>query len=369
MKTLIALFTLFALSLHSEKIELFMDWASNAKGQEHFQIPEGSSWEQLSLPSKIRKRLLEKGWDIASWDRDSYRPWLIGWKQIQNFQEFKWRLGWALPEKTPFKDKSCWVFWSLGPKVREFDFGRLPKDNLILFMWEPPTVQPEVHDPKVQAQFGKIFTWDDDLVDNKRFFKFHYPNLLPRLPSIPSFDEKKFCTLIASRLSSRHPKELYSEREKAIRYFEDKPGEFDLYGRFWEKRNYLNYKGTIGDKLAVLKNYKFSICYENTRDVKGYITEKILDCFAAGSVPVYWGASNVTDYIPEGCFVDRRKFENYDELYAFMKNLTQEEYGQYLKNAEEFLKSEKAQVFTQEHFIKTFLQIIEGPIQSGKGSF
>ena len=44
------------------------------------------------------------------------------------------------------------------------------------------------------------------------------------------------------------------------------------------------------------------------RDVLGYITEKIFDSFAAWCVPVYWGASNVTDYIPEGCFIDRRKF-------------------------------------------------------------
>lgn len=348
------------LSLHAQKIELFMDWNCDAKGQEIFTLPENALWEELPLQCQIRKRLLEKGWDILSWERESYRPWLIGWKQIHNFEEFKWRLGWSLPSRSPFQEeKTFWVFWSMGPKVREFDFSRLAKENLVLFMWEPPTVQPEVHDPKVQAQFGKIFTWDDDLVDNKRFFKFHYPNLRPRLKSIPSFEEKKFCTLIASRLSSRFPKELYSEREKAIQFFEDKPGEFDLYGRFWEKRGYKNYRGTIGDKLAVLKNYKFSICYENTRDVRGYITEKIFDCFAAGSVPIYWGASNVADYIPEECFIDRRKFASYEELYAFLKKMSPEEYDRYLKCTEAFLKSDAAQVFSPDHFIQTFLQIIK----------
>jgi len=345
----------FSFPANGKQIELFMDWRSDGKGT--FTVPEGVPIEQLPLESRIRKRLLERGWDLSFWERDFYRPWLIGWSGVKSWQELKWRLGWGLADPVK-KETAFWVFWSLGPKLKEFDFGRAPKEKLVLFIWEPPSVQPEAHDPKVHAQFGKIFTWDDDLVDQRRFFKFYYPVLRPRIEEIPSFESKKFCTLIARRLCSKHPKQLYSEREKTIRFFEDKPGEFDLYGFYWEKRGYKNYRGHVPDKIDTLKNYKFCICYENTRDVKGYVTEKIFDCFSAGSVPVYWGASNITDYIPEGCFIDRRKFADELSLYNFLKQITKEEYERYLECAAEFLKSPAAKPFSQEFFVETFLNLL-----------
>lgn len=346
-------------SLWAGKVELFMDWKWDAKGQELFQVPEGVGEERLSLTARLRKRLEEKGWQICSWERDLHRPELLGWSLVKSWQELKWRLGWGLPQRKEGEEregKDLWVFWSLGPQLKGLDFSRVPKERLVLFMWEPPTVQAEVYDPKVQECFGKIFTWDDSRVDNRKFFKFYYPCMNPRIAELVPFEEKKFCTLIASRLASPHPKQLYGEREKAIRFFEDKPGEFDLYGRYWEKRRYKNWKGAVPGKIEVLKNYKFSICYENTRDMKGYITEKIFDCFTAGCVPVYWGAEDVAEMIPEGCFIDRRKFADYESLYRFLKGMSAEEYQRYLDCAAEFLKSEKARRFTAEYFVETFIQ-------------
>lgn len=251
-------------------------------------------------------------------------------------------------------EEKIWIFWNLGPQAQ---FENRPKEKMVLFAWEPPTTQGEMYKKEVLAQFGKVFTWDDDLVDGKQFFKFYYPVLRQRGEVVP-FEKKKFCTMIARRLSSSHPKQLYKERENTIRFFEKKKGEFDLYGMYWEKRKFKNWRGAIDDKMEVLKNYKFSICYENMKDVKGYITEKIFDCFGAGVVPIYWGASNVTDYIPGDCFIDRRQFKDHDEMYRFLKKMTREEYEGYLKRAEVFLKSEKAKLFTAEHLAQNFLKII-----------
>ena len=49
-----------------------------------------------------------------------------------------------------------------------------------------------------------------------------------------------------------------------------------------------NIGGPVADKLAFQRQYRFSIAYENSRD-PGYVTEKIVDAFAAGTVPIYWG--------------------------------------------------------------------------------
>lgn len=352
-------FFLIVVGLFSHQIELFMDWNPEAKGMDIFQARENAKWDSLTLPCRISKRLQENGWGIRSWEKDVYRPWLLHWKGVHSWDDFKAWIGLGLPRSHPMLDQTkYWVFWSLGPLIRDFAFSRVEKEKMVLFMWEPCVVQPESHDPKMHACFGKIFTWDDDLVDNVKYFKFHYPVRKNRIEDIPPFKEKKFCTLINGRLCSKHPLQLYGEREKMIRFFEDKEGEFDLYGRYWEKRNFKNYRGTIGDKIGVLKNYKFSICYENTRDVRGYVTEKIFDCFAAGVVPVYWGASNITDYIPKECFVDRRSFKDDQAVYDFLKAMSEETYLSYLENADNFLQSEKSLLFSEDRFVETFLQIV-----------
>jgi hypothetical protein len=54
----------------------------------------------------------------------------------------------------------------------------------------------------------------------------------------------------------------------------------------------------------------------------------------------------------------RRQFATLDDLYAFLKTMSQEEYQGYLDRIECFLESEEAQLFSPEHFEKLFLDAI-----------
>ncbi|MGH2612998.1 MAG: glycosyltransferase family 10 domain-containing protein, partial [Rhabdochlamydiaceae bacterium] len=207
-----------------------------------------------------------------------------------------------------------------------------------------------------------VYTWNDDLVDNKKFFKFYYPVLQPMQSHLPTFEERKLLTQISGRKKSKHKKELYSERVSVIQYFQDKPeGEFEFYGGGWEKDHLRHYKGVIADKYGALKNYKFSVCYENMKDVKGYITEKIFDCFAVGTIPIYWGASNITDYIPKECFIDRRDFENFDDVINYIRVIDAQTYQTYQTNIRAFLESDEAKLFSQEMFNVIFLESLKFP--------
>ncbi len=304
------------ISLFAAVLELYVNFA-----------PVDTPFEAL-VPNGnvVREELRQKGWEVKGFEQG---------------------------------EESTWVFWNLGIQVKDLDLTRRPKEKMVLFVWEPPTVMPEIHDPRVYDCFGKVFTWDDDRVDNVKFFKFFYPVLRPQIDEILPFEKKRFCTMITRKLESSHPKELYSERRRVVRFFEDKKWEFDLYGHNWSKKKYKNYRGAVADKIEVMRHYKFAICYENMRDVKGYITEKIFDCFAAGVVPVYWGASNVTDYIPPDCFIDRRMFKDHEEMYQFLKRMSESEYEEYQRNIREFLKSEAAQRFSPEQLAKTFLKLVE----------
>ena len=83
--------------------------------------------------------------------------------------------------------------------------------------------------------------------------------------------------------------ELFTERQNAILWFQkNAPLDFDVYGFDWDKpldrhfwfikyKNYtkINSKGPVQNKFETVKKYRFSICYENWLNNRGYITEKI----------------------------------------------------------------------------------------------
>lgn len=235
----------------------------------------------------------------------------------------------------------------------------LPKDRLVLITYEPPSVLPEMYYPDVLDYFGKVLTWNDALVDNVKFFKFNYAVLLPMIQDVVPFSKKKLLTQISGNKTSSHPDELYSERLKAILFFENRGGDdFEFYGTGWEGTPYRNCRGRIDDKIGVLKNYRFSICYENIKNIKGYITEKIFDCFAAGVVPIYWGASNVKEYIPANCFIARENFATFSDLYLHIKHMGEAEYNKYLENIRAYLKSEQAQQFSNKAFAEKVFDVL-----------
>ncbi|MBA3721544.1 MAG: hypothetical protein H0W88_03990 [Parachlamydiaceae bacterium] len=237
--------------------------------------------------------------------------------------------------------------------------SKYPKEKLILVLWEPPTTMGQNYDPAYHSHFSRVYTWNDELVDNKKYFKIYYPVLHPMINEIVDFDAKKLCTLIAGNKKTWAWNELYSERRKIIDYFEAyHSSDFDLYGKDWPSF-FKTYKGPLDSKTQALKNYKFAITYENGRDIPGYVTEKIFDCFQAGCVPVYWGASNIESYVPKNCFIARQDFKTHEELYQFLAGMTKEKYEEYIKNIQIFLKSEKAQLYSFDNFIKIMMDAIK----------
>ena len=258
----------------------------------------------------------------------------------------------------------------------------MPKENdknkSYLLIFESELIRPDNWDLEKHKYFNKIFTWNDDIVDYKKYYKINFAQNIPKTINKDLFKKEKLFVLIAGNKRSTHSLELYSKRLEAIRWFEiNHPKDFDFYGIGWDKYkiknryinfffqklglsklfrpNFTNYKGMVRSKKEVLEKYRFSICYENARDIRGYITEKIFDCFFAGCVPIYWGASNITKYIPKECFVDKRNFDSYEELFAYIKNIDNQEYKRYLDSIEEFLSGEKSCQFSSDFFVKTII--------------
>lgn len=217
-----------------------------------------------------------------------------------------------------------------------------PRENLFLQINEPPTVNSASYDVRYHKFFNRILTWNDSLVDGEVYYKFFIPQYKPKNINWIAAKDKKFLTMIVANKSSKFAQELYSARKDVIEFFEGKKEcSFDLYGIGWEKCGYKNYKGRIEKKLATLSQYKFSICFENVKDIPGYITEKIFDCFFAGTVPVYLGADNIKEYIPENTFIDARKFHSKDEMLDYLSQISDAQYESMQKYIFEYLNSDQ----------------------------
>ena len=254
-----------------------------------------------------------------------------------------------------------------------------------LIMNESPLVRADNFDKSKHKYFHKIFTWNDNLVDDKKYIKINYSFSFPKEINKDT-KRKKLCCLIVSNKSSNYKNELYSERIQLIEWFESHHLEdFSLYGIGWDsfrfqgvkavralnklpfvkeifyklfKRKYKSYRGTVDSKFDTMKKYKFAIAYENVKDENGYITEKIFDVFIAGCVPIYLGAKNINEYIPSDCFIDRRKFDSNSEMYSYIKSMNDVKYLEYLNNIERYLNSKQSKQFTIETFAETIVKNI-----------
>lgn len=78
----------------------------------------------------------------------------------------------------------------------------------------------------------------------------------------------------------------------------------------------------IPNKNEIFENAKFSIVVEN-ESLPNWITEKLIDCFATKTVPIYWGCSNLGEYFDtEGVL----QFSSFEELVMLINTLDSQAY-------------------------------------------
>ena len=307
--------------------------------------------ENLLMPNILLKEKLELlGHEVHTVDVMSEFDKIV----FLDLPTDSWLTSEGIIEKLKYLLKAKWKRDYLLRAVK-----KLPREQIILQINEPPSVRPKSYVRKYHEFFGTVLTWNDDYVNNRKYKKFFIPQYWNGKMLRTPYSEKKDFVMICGNKTSNHKNELYTQRREIIDYFEDKTG-FDLYGFGWSGLGLRNYKGTVAKKLETLSGYKFCFCYENIKNVSGYITEKIFDCFFAGCVPIYMGADNVELYIPSGCFVNANKFNSLSEVHEFLNCMPQEEYETYLFSIESFLESnEFSDTFSVESYIKTMISTME----------
>jgi hypothetical protein len=257
---------------------------------------------------------------------------------------------------------------------------------------ENPHINPLNCDTQYCAQFQKVFSWNPQIASLSNGVLVMVPNEIICKPT-PTYVERPLLVALINA-NKRFPQELdndlYEERIKLIRWYEAKqPESFGLFGRGWDKpspaftarekisrrikrlqtqlygyKPFPSYRGAIDTKFEAYGHAKFGICYENTKDLPNYITEKIFDCMMEGCVPVYLGANNVLDFIPKECFIDRRDFESTAQLHEFLASMNEVVYQQYQANMAHFLAGPQVDPFRAESFVAKLASAIASDLEN-----
>lgn len=151
--------------------------------------------------------------------------------------------------------------------------------------------------------FRYIFTNDKELL-----------NLDPRFKWCPTggfwiknpkiYPKSKMISFITS-------KKLFTPGHKTRLEWVDKIGnQVDLYGRGFNE---------IASKEEGLCDYMFSVAIENGF-YNSFFTEKLLDCFATGTIPIYLGTDDIGNYFNlDGIIQLKDDFEVSEEIYYSKK--------------------------------------------------
>jgi len=78
--------------------------------------------------------------------------------------------------------------------------------------------------------------------------------------------------------------------------------------------------GGSAGKVGFLSRYKFNIAFEN-KSKPGYTTEKIVEAFLAGTVPIYWGNPSIADEFNPHSFINAHDFPDDEELASHLLRL------------------------------------------------
>ena len=169
-------------------------------------------------------------------------------------------------------------------------------------------------------KFDLILAWHEDLLKhpNARHFTSFEISQWSMLPE-KELDESWFQIYPKSKMTSfvasgKAFSQGHAFRKSCFDYMRQNYGnDIHFFGRDFKP---------IKSKIEALKDYRFSIAMENSR-FNNYFTEKILDCFLAGTIPIYRGPENIGDFFDiNGILV----FDTLDELVEIVNNLDEKTY-------------------------------------------
>lgn len=192
---------------------------------------------------------------------------------------------------------------------------------------------------KYYSKFDCVLTFDRELlkkIPNAVFFPSTEVSQFNRLPNPMGYDPIKSSPLDSYELPDNiyqiYPKSklvstVVSTKAflpghiKRLNFIKAIQHKIDIYGRGIKE---------IPSKLEGIKDYMFSVAIENISCDDNYFSEKIIDCFLTGTIPIYHGCIHIGEFFDERGILS---FQTQEELDEIIDGLSPEKYQSMLEYA------------------------------------
>lgn len=234
----------------------------------------------------------------------------------------------------------------------------------LFFTREPiPAIPPKTREFIQSEQLKSyIYSYEEPDIEERMFYVVFYKSkngFIKNLERSVTVRREKLCCIV-NRYSANEACNLVLKR---IEFVKTLGKDIDIYGadpgigpNKW--KTFPNYYGMTKDKLKTLGEYNFVLAFENT-DYPGYISEKIIHAFMAGTIPLYWGGGGyLEESIPQNCYIDCRD-QDPNKIHRMIKAMTQEEIISYRRAAIDFLKSKVSDRFTRKYWAEEVVKRLE----------
>lgn len=134
----------------------------------------------------------------------------------------------------------------------------------------------------------------------------------------------------------------------------------DSGGRFMN-----NIGGPVADKIAFIKNYKFTISFENS-SLSGYTTEKLMEPMRVNSLPIYWGNPTVDRDFNLGSFLCLQDYASIEKVIEEIIRLDNDDEAYIKMLSEPWFTKKQAEKDWDSELSQFLTSIIEQPISQAK---
>lgn len=213
----------------------------------------------------------------------------------------------------------------------------LYKNKKTAWTVESEAISPSVHNENILNEYNKVFTHNKRLLNigNKYVFV-PVGGCWIDSEEQKIYEKNKKVSIITSgkQLTKGH-----KLRHEIVKRFKDK---IDIYGTAYNP---------IEKKLTGLKDYMFQIVIENSK-YDFYFTEKIIDCFRSGTIPIYWGCPSIGNFFDEKGII---QFNDANELENILDNIDEYEYKNMYSSIESNFNKANEYLLTEKYIIENNL--------------
>jgi hypothetical protein len=208
--------------------------------------------------------------------------------------------------------------------ISEANKSKVPKNKMILVLWEPPIIHPKLHSDEYLSNFGYIYAPSKEWARKYNAIYFNWPvaDIKSKFKITNFKNRQNGALIIQGNKINFHKGENYSLRRTVLFKSLKLKYPIMLYGSEWEKlptrqmfkafvnfllnvkqgiswravkyatAKYPYYKGISKNKFLTLEKYKISIVIENHNS---YVSEKIFDSLNSNCITIYVGP-NLAEY-------------------------------------------------------------------------